>query len=757
MEQHLQRDTAPEPSSLHSTIYGTRTSIGPSIAHSSIVQTGTLSSDNPSPNQNAFAHHTGAIIGVALAGTFAVMISMIIVFLMCKRHYYHRNDRRGIESDVNSVGIGGSRENFLRQEVDAMTCGDEGPPSSQTHGIGTTGYLDAVMLENRGSAPASFPSLPFFDGNGISGGIGAMSGGFGSGASDESAGMYPPQSHALTTSYPGVEYALSANVGKAVPMSRPTGDIPPLDDTARSLPSPPSPFRLRDPTFWPSSSADHLSSPTQPLVSDPYSQQPRNHLHSYRTRAAAAGHIGNVSTGHSDSFGDANGTKFISSLSVHGRPNTISEVVASLGDSSTQGHLISVGHGNGTGNESRGEGGGGVVASSLTHDMRMILSELRTPSPNHGHGEIGTVEPWSISSSPTTELEGLHPSTHVPFPSTMPESNASSGTGGSKLSGGGLLGKLKVMSKNVKSSERVRESDEMKWSSHAHSLRQSGWMDSSDDSTMLRRSIAASISMPMGELPTKSNYPRLPSSLLNPPNAIPIPPLRSPISMQRDGNVSPVPSIQDPQTSMDITGEYHLFRAHTEYGLHNEYEAEGIWTSSAIGGHLLRPPSPVSTETSSCIEGLLNPRMLPGGGGDGGISGGSGVAKAVKRQAPRGTHSAMGSTGSGAASSSRSFGFAPGHGQHHDGLGMYDQGERGSAMSLRDNVDYSRPISGNVVVDRMKSTTTFESDFGGDWGTVATDPSPIPMSGEVLGDVNRNVRGEEALSRTRNGEAERRE
>jgi len=322
----------------------------------------------------------------------------------------------------------------------------------------------------------------------------------------------------------------------------------------------------------------------------------------------------------------------------------------------------------------------------------------------------------------------------------MPESNASSGTGGSKLSGGGLLGKLKVMSKNVKSSERVRESDEMKWSSHAHSLRQSGWMDSSDDSTMLRRSIAASISMPMGELPTKSNYPRLPSSLLNPPNAIPIPPLRSPISMQRDGNVSPVPSIQDPQTSMDITGEYHLFRAHTEYGLHNEYEAEGIWTSSAIGGHLLRPPSPVSTETSSCIEGLLNPRMLPGGG--------SGVAKAVKRQAPR---------GSGAASSSRSLGFAPGHGQHHDGLGMYGQGERGSVMSLRDNVDYSRPISGNVVVDRMKSTTTFESDFGGDWGTVATDPSPIPMSGEVLGDVNRNVRGEEALLRTRDGEAERRE
>jgi len=339
----------------------------------------------------------------------------------------------------------------------------------------------------------------------------------------------------------------------------------------------------------------------------------------------------------------------------------------------------------------------------------------------------------------------------------MPESNASSGTGGSKLSGGGLLGKLKVISKNVKSSERERESDEMKWSPHAHSSRQSGWLDSSDDSAMLRRSIAASISMPMGELLTQSNYPRLPSSLLNPPNAIPIPPLRSPISMQRDGNVSPVLSIQDPQTSMDITGEYHLFRAHTEYGLHNEYEAEDIWTSPTIGGYLLRPPSPVSTETSSCIEGLLNPRMLPGGGGDGGISGGSGVAKAVKRQAPRGTHSVMGSTGSGAASSSRSLGFALGHGQHHDGLGMYDQGERGSVMSLRDNVDYSRPISGNVVVDRMKSTTTFESDFGGDWGTVVTDPSPIPMSGEVLGDVNRNVRGEEALSRTRNGEAERRE
>ena len=613
---------------------------------------------------------------------------MIIVFLMCKRQYYHRHGRIGIESDVNSVGIGGSRENFLRQEVDAMTCGDAGPSSSQTHGVGTTGYLDAVMLETRGSVPASSPSLPCIDGNGIGGGIGATSGGFGSGASDESAGMYPPQSHALTTSYPGVEYALSANAGKAVPMGRPTGDILLLDDTMRSFPSPPSPLHLRDSTFWPGSSADRMSSPTQPLAPNPYSQRTQNHLHSYKTRAATAGHIGSVSTGHSDSFGDANGTKFISSLSVHGHPNTSSEAVASLGDSSTQGHLISVGHGNGTGDEGRGEGGGGVMASSLDHDMRMIHRELRTPSPNHGHGKISPVEPWSISNSPTTEPKGLQP--YVPFPSMMPEHSASSASGGSQLNGRGLLGKLKVMSKNVKSNERKRESDKMKWSPHAHSSRQSGWMDLGDDSAMLRRSIAASTSMPMGEISTQSNYSRLPSSLLNPPNAIPIPPLRLPTSLQRGGHVSPVPSIRDPQTSMDITGEYRPFTTHPGYGSHNEYETEDIWTSPTIGGRLLRPPSPVSTETSSCIEGLLNPRMLPGGGGDGGISGGSGVSKAAKRQAPRGTHSAMGSTGSGAASSLRSLGFAPGH-------GMYDEGERGSVVSLRDNVDYSRPISGHVV------------------------------------------------------------
>jgi len=671
---------------------------------------------------------------------------MIIVFLMCKRHHYHGNGRRGIESGVNSVGFGGSRENFLRQEVDAMTCGDEGPPSSQTHGVGITGYLDPVMLENRGSVPASFPSFPCFDGNGIDGGIGATSGGFGSGASDESAGMYPPQSHAHTTSYSGVEYTLSANVGKAVPMSRLTGDASPLDDTTRSLPSLPSPLHLRDSTFWPSSSADHMSSPTQPLAPE-YPQQPQNHLHSYRTRAATAGDIGSAGIGHSNPFGDANGTKFISSLSVHGHPNADSEAVASLGDSSTQGHLIpSVGHGNGTGNTGEGEGRRRVMASSSDHDMRMIVSKLRISSPNHDHGEIDPVEPWSKCNSPTTELKGLHSSTYVPFPSTMPESNASSGSGGSKSSGRRLLGKLKTMSKNVKSNERVRESGEMKWSPHGHNSCQSGWVNSSDDSEMLRRSIAASTSMPMGELSTQLHYPRLPSSLLNPPNAIPIPSLRSPMSIQRDGNVSPVSSIQDPQMSMDITGEYHLFTTHQEYGSHNEYEAEDIWTSPAIGGRLLRPPSPVSTETSSCIEGLLNPRMLPGGGGDGGISSGSGVSKAAKCQAPRGIYSAVGSTGSGAASSLRNLGFAPGNGQHHDGLGMYDEGERGSVMSLRDNVDYSRPISGNVVVDRMKSTTTFESDFGGDWGTVATDPSPVPTSRDVIGEGG-----------PKNGEAEQRE
>lgn len=60
-------------------------------------------------------------------------------------------------------------------------------------------------------------------------------------------------------------------------------------------------------------------------------------------------------------------------------------------------------------------------------------------------------------------------------------------------------------------------------------------------------------------------------------------------------------------------------------------------------------------------------------------------------------------------------------------------------------------------MDRMKSTTMSESDFGGDWGTVAADPSPVSMSGEVLGDASRIVRGEEALLRPRSDEAERRE
>lgn len=577
---------------------------------------------------------------------------MVIVFLMCRRHHYQRNGFRGKGgSDVNSVGIGGSRENFLRQEVDAMTGGDEGPPSSWVHGgAGTAGSPGAMMLENHGSVPALFPSLSCFDGHGIDGNTGATSGGFGSGASDESAGMYPPQSHAHTASVFGVE------------------------DIKRSCPSPPL-LHLQDSAFRSSSPPDHMSSPTQPLASYSYSQQPQDYLHPYQTRTATSGHMGSVGTGQSDPLGDAHGTTTISSLSGHGHHN----------------------------------------------------------SSSHGHGGISPVRSRSKSNSPITELEKLSPSSYVRPRSTMAESDESSESGGSKSSGRGLLRKLKSIPRTVKSRERERVS-ERRWSSHAYGLGPSGGVNSGDNGAMSKRST------PIGRLSAQSNHHGVPSSLLNPPNAIPIPPLRSPMAMQGNDIVSPIPSIQDPKSSMDTTRTYHLFTVGPEYGSHDEFEVEDVWTPPTIGGHLLRSPSPVSTETSSYVEGLLNPRMLPGGGGDGGVNSGSGVSEAAKYQVSRGIYSNTGSMGSGAGFSLRNLCFTPGQGQHDDRLEIYHEGGRGSAMSLRDNVDYSRPISGNMVMDRMRSTTTFGTDFGGDGGTVATSPSPVPTSGgdgmEALGDVS---------------------
>lgn len=627
---------------------------------------------------------------------------MVIVFLMCRRHHYQRNGHRGKRgSDVNSVGIGGSRENFLRQEVDAMTGGDEGPPSSWVHGgAGTAGSPGAMMLENHGSVPALFPSLSCFDGHGIDGNTGATSGGFGSGASDESAGMYPPQSHAHTASVFGVE------------------------DIKRSCPSPPL-LHLQDSAFRSSSPPDHMSSPTQPLASYSYSQQPQDYLHPYQTRTATSGHMGSVGTGQTDPFGDAHGTTTISSLSGHGHHNTSSEAVVSLGDSSSRGHRISSGgHSNGTGSA------GGMMTSCLGYGMGMS-GGLRTSSSSHGHGGISPVRSRSKSNSPTTELEKLSPSSYVRPRSTMAESDESSESGGSKSSGRGLLRKLKSIPRTVKSRERERMS-ERRWRPHAYGLGPSGGVNSGDNGAMSKRST------PIGGLSAQSNHHGVPSSLLNPPNAIPIPPPRSPMAMQRNDIVSPIPSIQDPKSSMDTTRKYHLFTVGPEYGSHDEFEVEDVWTPPTIGGHLLRSPSPVSTETSSYVEGLLNPRMLPGGGGGGGVNSGSGVSEAAKYQVSRGIYSNTGSMGSGAGFSLRNLCFAPGQGQHDDRLEIYHEGGRGSAMSLRDNVDYSRPISGNMVMDR--STTTFGTDFGGDGGTVATSPSPVPTSGgdgmEALGDVS---------------------
>ncbi|KXN82773.1 hypothetical protein AN958_02212 [Leucoagaricus sp. SymC.cos] len=778
---------------------------GQTSVYSTIIETGVLSSDPSRPNNSAFARNTGAIIGVTLACTVTVIVSVIMTFFGCRR--YQRRLRSG-EGDTNSTSEG-SRENFLRQEADAMAAdAEDGPPSSWAHqsrslgghggtstgeelesaygyrgmGAGTVGSTEgAMMMENPGLGPVMFPTYPHEGGGTV-----RMTGANGDGGtSSEGARMYPPQTHANIASYPVIgadPYAyIPENTMPATgialhmgpPSSHPGPGVTSSDDMTRLVQS--SPPIHPGSGLWVNTSSN-MGSPPQAFISYPYPQQqphqtqyphtleqqpPHNYSYPYPNapQAATSGGIRSTigSNGTSDPVGDEHAVvTAVSSTSGHGHHS--SDAIASsafLGGSSSQGHLISTPGGSGSG--SGNGGGGGVLTSSSGHGGGVSVGGgAMTPSSGYTFGY-----PRSKSNSPTTERRknSLPPSSFVPPRTATMDSNGSgSGSSGSDVSRPsvrGLLGKLKSFSKKGKESQTEGGRDRRKSLQHFSGQTSSFGMSgrgrsmSSGESMTSRRSMSMSMStampmpMPMsGMAHTSLHCP--PSSLLNPPNAIPIPPpppiARTDVSPPPP---PPVPTIQypsDPSTSMSMGNysysspidDYHHQRPQFPHHFHPDTNVAGDSLYLDVRSPpTMRSPSPVSTEASSFIEGLLNPRILPGSsnipkksdipGAGGGDPGGPSPISAIQREW------STGSGGSGSILAARRLLRAEVVGF---GLGTHDDVGGGSMMSLRDNVDYSRPISG-AVVERMKSTTTF--------GTTGTEVGEKRSSGGEVGEGEEGV------------------
>jgi hypothetical protein len=179
--------------------------------------------------------------------------------------------------------------------------------------------------------------------------------------------------------------------------------------------------------------------------------------------------------------------------------------------------------------------------------------------------------------------------------------------------------------------------------------------------------------------------------LLNPPNP-PIPPVPSmppiPIIRYPDMIADPIPNAYTSQTS-----SYSYL---PPLPLHNPRYSIGVAISDppypGVWPQQVSPsiPSlvPTSTDASSYVEGLLNPNILPNPSGGARIPG-----------------------------VDRAGGFGPsdevvGGSRGGEGIGRYglwtNEYEGRSTMSLRDHVDYSRPIS--TAVTAARSTTTFGTD-----------------------------------------------
>lgn len=555
--------------STYTKYWTTTDSSGITVTYSTAIGTGVLGTDASHPG--GLSHNTGAIIGVALAGTFTVIISVFIIFFACKRYKQKKNN------------VTGSRENFLSHDSGAGVSVWRRPPldddefeSGYDHRRLQSGA--AVTMEGDGTTqqlpdgPVSYSTYPYDSGDGGEN-SGGRNGGFSGDASADSAMMYPVKRQSEPDYWPN-----SAHIGLALP--------------------------YQNPQEFPSGSA-----------SDPYEDD----------HAAMEAGISRSLTGHGHQSNDALASSVFFASSSHG-------------------HLLAA----------------GVAQSS---------------SSGHGIGDDGR---RSKSDSPVGERNKFPPSSYVPPGRPRIGGGDGDASGSDSSSIKGLFGKLKSMSKDImkeKRRSRLQHQDS----------RGPGLSRSSGESITSRPSMSMSLGHSSGPGHTsltshhghEHSYYGMPSSLLNPPKPIPL--------AMPTNHLPPVPVIR----YSEPTSAAHPYLISDMYPLHLGQDNSGhgfeptsdspyadTWTPPVI---FCSSPSPAPTETSSYVEGLLNPHMLPGSAGGLGIPG-SGL---------------VGTSGASNDGSFRGYGF----GMSKDG------GE--SVMSLRDNVDYSRPISGAVI---HKSTTTFGTD-----------------------------------------------
>lgn len=321
----------------------------------------------------------------------------------------------------------------------------------------------------------------------------------------------------------------------------------------------------------------------------------------------------------------------------------------------------------------------GLLTSSSGHAISMSTGGVLTSS--SGHGMMGTAHSRSRSKSysPGVERWGqAPPSSYIPPHRKTGKSTESFG-GGSSSSVKGLLGKFKSISKLKDKRKEERE-------------RQLHLRHENIRATMAQSS-RESITMSMGHssiLGYATSHPP-PSSLLNPPNPpiLSVPP------------VPPLPIIRYPDMIADPTSKVYTSQPSSHLYIpplppHNPRYSIGVAISDPSYPDVWPPqtspsiPSlvPTSTDASSYVEGLLNPNILPDPSGCGAIS-----------------------------DSDKMGGFGPGDGviggsRDGEGVGRYGlwttEYDGRSMMSLRDHVDYSRPIG--VAVLAARSTTTVGTD-----------------------------------------------
>lgn len=372
----------------------------------------------------------------------------------------------------------------------------------------------------------------------------------------------------------------------------------------------------------------------------------------------------------SDSCADTPGCA-VPSTSGHGYYSTDGHTTPACIGSSSHGHTVN---------------NFGVLTSSSGHARSMSPGGMLASSSEHGMGAGKVIsKPWHRSKSVSSFVERrgqAPPSSYIPPRGKTGNSTESSGSDSS--SSRTLFGKFRSMRKLKK--ERKEELNR-RLSLQSENIRASMAQSSRESITM---------SMGHGSILGHTAIHRPPSSLLNPPN----PPVVT-ISP-----VPPVPTLQYPAMMAEPVPYAYASQPLSYPYLpplppHNPRYSIGVAISDSPYLDAWPPPNspslpslvPTGTDASSYVEGLLNPNMLPKPSGDTGISGVYGA-----RGGGPDDRFVNGSKG--------------GDGMSRYSLWMNEYDGR-SEMSLRDNVDYSRPISGPLAAMGTMysgSTPTFGTD-----------------------------------------------